>query len=198
MWTTWMALHDISTQIDSFQDPCSDFQQNIRNWLLSRPLCFTVGIDSFQDPCSDYFSKMSEIDSFQDPCVSYHWNWLLSRPCAAFYIWQNVTIWLISRPLCFTSDQLLSRPLPFLDTNQQNRHPWQWTVSNITQFSHFKTLKLDLYSVSISMGDYLQNLHGRLSSGTFIKTLYTVNFGPFWENKEEDTSHANSQLSSSR
>ena len=41
----------------------------------------------------------------------------------------------------------------------------------------------------ISMGHYLQELSS--------KTLYKVNFGLFRENKEEDTSDATSQLSSS-
>ena len=51
---------------------------------------------------------------------------------------------LISRPLHFT---------PKLDSFQDLQ---QWTVSNITQFSHFKTLISDFNSVLISMGDYLQ------------------------------------------
>ena len=49
-----------------------------------------------------------------------------------------------------------------------------------------RPFKLDLYSVLISMGDYLismadylQNLHGKLSSGNFIKTPYTVKFWTF-------------------
>ena len=55
-----------------------------------------------------------------------------------------------------TQTGLLSRPSHFWTQIDSFQDPVQWTIWNITQLTHFKTLKLDFYSVSISMGDYLK------------------------------------------
>ena len=61
-----------------------------------------------------------------------------------------------------TQTGLLSRPSHFWTQSDSFQDPMQWTIRNITQLTHFKTLILVNYSVSISIGDYLLNLHGRL------------------------------------
>ena len=97
--------------------------------------------------------------------------------------WHFVTFhqnWLLSRPLCFTLKLTPFKTLMFyigIDSFQDPNHFWthisgtdtprQWTVSNTTQFSHFKTLIMVYYSVSISMGDYLQ----KISMGDYLQEL---------------------------
>ena len=138
----------------------------------------------------------TKIDSFQDPCVQ-HWNWLLSRPLQWLFQ-LNIRNWLLSSPLCFTSELtpfktlcsnvygkmsqidsfqdpyvlhwnwLLSRPQLFLDTSRLISTPPAVNCIKPNGIDSFQDLIMVYYSVSISMGDYLQ----RQTS----KSLQTVKF----------------------
>ena len=99
-----------------------------------------------------------------------------SRP-SQWLIRQNVTNWLLSRPLHFAPNLDSFQDHHILDPIDSFQDPMQWTIQNITQLTHFKTLIVVYYSVSISMGDYLQNLHGRLPPSIFLQnTLHSE----FW------------------
>ena len=86
------SLYGISSEIDSFQDPC-ELQSN---WLISGPrVCMWHRtpsiltlfmtpvnyhqIDSFQDPIFICSTKTVQIDSFQDPYIGLHSVFTLHR-----------------------------------------------------------------------------------------------------------------------
>ena len=136
--------------------------------------------------------KTSEIDSFQDPCVL-HQNWLLSRPCAAMYMAKCHKLTPFKTlTLCIILDSFQD-PYIFTPKHDSLQDPRQWTILNITQLTHFKTLIWFITvfqspwetTCKISMGDFL---HPKL-----FKTPYTVKSRLFQETKEEDTSHASNQ-----
>ena len=146
------GIRDISTQIDSFQDPLQ--------WLLQQ--------------------NMSEIDSFQDPCVL-HRNWLLSRPCTATHTakhhkltpfktlmygthFKTLTFYIgidsFQDPYHFRT-QISGTDTPSSELSQTQPNSvisrpsnWIYTVSQ----SPWET------TCKISMGDYLQELSTKLST----------------------------------
>ena len=82
-----------------------------------------------------------KIDSFQDPQIDSHGK--------------TSQIDSFQDPHIVHYFGLISRPLHFTTKPDSCQDPQQWTVSNTTQFSHFKTLTSDFNSVLFSMGNYL-------------------------------------------
>ena len=90
---------------------------------------------------------------------------------------------------------LLSRPSCFWTQIDSFQDPMQWTIWNITQLTHFKTHTLVYYSVSISMGDYLQIDNAKspwetssIHNSSKHPTQWIPNF--IVKQKEKDSSHA--------
>ena len=167
LWTTWTAFCDISPRltpfktlvfyikIDSFQDPVQQcLWRNVRNWLLSRPLCFTLELTTFKTITVTYMPKRHKLTPFKTLMLCTQFGFLL-RPS---HFWTQID--------------------SFPD-------PVQWTIWDITQLTHFKTLIVVYYSISISMGDYLQNLHGRLPSSITLQNTLHSEFQTFSWNKGE-------------
>ena len=126
-------------KLTHFKTLCSDVWRNIRNWLLSRPLCFYIRIDSFQDPV----------------------QWL---------IWQNVTNWLLSRPLCFASNlDSFQDPtqFAFLDTN--------WLISRPCAVNYPKHHPIDSFQDPHIGLLQCFNLHGRLPAKSPWETTFIHN-----------------------
>ena len=67
------GIRDISTQIDSFQDPAVTITAKRQKLTPFKTLVFTLEIDPFQDPVKQRIRQNVKIDSFQDPYVL-HWN----------------------------------------------------------------------------------------------------------------------------
>ena len=84
---------------------------------------------------------------------------------------------------------LISRPSHFWTQINSFHDPVQWTIWNITQLTHFKTLILVYYSVSISMGDYLLNLHGRLPPSITLQNTLHSEFQTYFMKQRRKTHH---------
>ena len=97
-----------------------------------------------------------------------------------------------------TQMELLSRPSHFGPKIDWFQDPMQWTIQNITQLTHFKTFKLDFYSVLISMGDYLQIDNAKSpweTSSIHNSSKHPIQWNSdlFVKQKEKDTSHEDNQ-----
>ena len=126
-------------------------QQSAKCLFISRPLCFTSKLTPFKTLVfySDLLSSKTSCHKLTPfkTLMFLHPIWTPFKTITCKLLDPN---WLISRPSCCGLS---------------------W---NITQLTHFKTLILVYYSVSISMGDYLQNLNGRLPSETSINLQNTL------------------------
>ena len=132
---------------------------------------------------------------------TFHRNWLLSRPQKVTYTAKHHKWTHFKTPILCTKLDTFQDPY-ILHPNSDSllTDPQQWTLSNITQVTHFKTLTQENNSVWISMGNYLQiditaksPWETTFSEQTSSNLSIQWNFGLNCENKEKDTSHANNQ-----
>ena len=88
-----------------------------------------------------------------------------------------------------TQTGLIPRPSHFWTQIDSFQDPVQRTIQNITQLTHFKTLILVYYSVSISMGDYLLNLYGRLPPSITLQNTLHSEISDFFMKQRRKTHH---------
>ena len=153
--------------IDSFQDlPAVTISAKRQKLTPFKTLVFYIGIDSFQDPCSDSAKCQKLTSSKLTP---------FKTPGKILDSFQDPYV------LHFG---LLSRPQPFFNTSRLISGPPAVNCLKHNPIQSFQDPQIGFITVfqspwettcKISMGDYL---HDKL-----FKTLYTVNFGLFHENK---------------
>ena len=167
-WTSLRTLWGICEQLEQH------FMTFHQNWLLSRP--------------QQWLQQTSEIDSFQDPCVL-HWKLTPFKTITVTYMAKCHKLTPFKTLMFCTQFGFLSRPSCFWTQIDSFQDTVQWTIWNITQLTHFKTLIMVYYSVSISMEDYLQNLHGRLPPSRSLQNTLHSEFRTLLWNKRRKTHH---------
>ena len=156
-------------KIDSFQDPVQwDIWQNVRNWLLSRPLYFTPKLAHFKTLCSELYIKSSKMTPFKTITLDYivfsismgDYLQIDSVKISMGDYFQNyffqdhpytVELWLLSSP--FRGQHIICGELTHFKTIWKRNG----TIEHITgQFSWFWLLSRPQYIGSYSVLHYMQ------------------------------------------